>query len=225
MDLKERLIEESDYAELGRLSRKLKIPVPTMRLKMVVEKDGEILDTRNEWSRTAVRNYYNFLFTTVAYGYATGSTYGAGYLSCKRYNDGYVTNPSGAWDGMIGALGNVSEGIVIGTGSTAESFEHHQLTALIATGNGSGQMAYSAQDSTTYSYNAGTTTWTATLTRVFNNNSGGSIVVAETGIHNGVHDYQVWLFLMCRDLPSPAVTVVNGAQLTVSYEIILVFPA
>jgi hypothetical protein len=122
----------------------------------------------------------------------------------------------------------------VGTGTTAESFEHVALVTPVAHGNGAGQLSYTAQSATSVSYNAGTRVWTATYARILNNNSGGSITVAETGIYgvntsntgnlsNGAASTNP--YMLCRDLLGATVAVANAGQLTVTYTITLTFPA
>ncbi|MBL8484123.1 MAG: hypothetical protein JNJ60_18140 [Rhodocyclaceae bacterium] len=111
-----------------------------------------------------------------------------------------------------------------GTGTTAESFEHFALAALVAQGTSSGQLSYQATVNGGQSYNAGTKVWTSTLARILNNNSGGTIVVAETGIYanqaNGATNHMIE-----RSLLGATVSVLNTGQLTVTYTMTLTFPA
>jgi hypothetical protein len=67
-------------------------------------------------------------------------------------------------------------------------------------------------------YTSATKTWVATLIRVFNNNSGASIVVAEAGLLGSGST------LLSRDVLGSTVTVANGGQLTVTYTISRAFP-
>lgn len=79
------------------------------------------------------------------------------------------------------AIDVVTFGVVLGTGSGAESADNFQLTTPIAAGIAAGQL--------TYSTNIGTIPpvgivggHRTTLERITNNESGGSIVVTEVGL-------------------------------------------
>ncbi len=225
---------EADYEELNRLACKLGIPVPMMQVSFVAtDEKGNETGRFEDRSRTTNRNFWNNLFNSYAAAPSGTATFGAGFLTLKNtaaalVNPNADTNGSGAtnprnfvFGSGIGTLGT-AQGLVVGTGTAAESFEDYALGALIAHGNGAGQLAHSAQNATTLSYNSGSKTWTATLARIFNNNSGGTIVVGECGIY-GVMNAQVYMF--CRDKLGATVSVLNTGQGTLTYTSTLTFPA
>jgi hypothetical protein len=198
-----------------------------VRIKLnVVNADGSPGDYYEGRSHTWVRNGYNTFIALFSNFTSTGTSYGAGYLSLKDVG-GTVRNPTWGTSGTdiplsVGVINNSLYGIVVGTGTTAESFEHNAMATIVANGSGGGQMAYAAQSATTSAYTAGTKTWDMTMARVMNNNSGGNIVVAETGIQANA---SALYFLLNRDLLGATVTVNNGAQLTVTYTMSLILPA
>ena len=173
-----------------------------------------------------VRNAYNIVVTQMCglLG-AEGLTYGAGGL----YNRSTAGSDRNAVSGFnhwinkpefwVGAVGSNVQGIVVGTGTGAESFEHHALGTIVAHGGGAGQMSYTAQDVTTASYNAGTKVWTSTMIRYLNNNSGGAIVIGEAGIYVYVYSASQGYQMLCRDLLAATVNVPDTAQLKVTYTI------
>ena len=94
------------------------------------------------------------------------------------------------------------------------------MIAKIAHGNASGQFAYNAMSAPVATYNGGAKTWSSAPTRIFNNNSGGSITVGEVGLMwNGTCFGSTTHYLFERSVLSPTVAVANGAQLTVTYTI------
>jgi len=230
---------ESDYLELQRLGKKLGIPVVQQFIKLEsLAPDGSLHAAYEDRSRTLNRNYWNWFYkqfggfitstsgpaTTLAM--ASDTTFGAGHLTNKN-TAGTVANTSattfGGGPAAMGSAGSVAAGLVAGTGVAAESFEDVALGALIAHGNGAGQLAYQAMTLGTPAYNAGTLTWTWACSRVLNNNSGGTIVVGETGLYafNGNGN----TYMIARDLLSPAVSVLNAGQLTITVTQTLTFPA
>lgn len=191
----------------------------------------------NARSQSWVRNAYNIAVTQLcAIRNNAGGAYGAGGMYNKNTagtNRYYNTNTSVHSIGTVasweGALGSVSTGIVVGTGTGAESFEDYALGALVANGTGTGQLSYAAQETSTAAYTSGTKTWASTLVRYINNNSGGAIVVGEVGIY--VTAYYVAAnntdqFMLARDLQDPSVSVADTAQLKVTYTITsMAYPA
>lgn len=230
---------EADYLELERLSKKLGIPVPMMHIKVeATNPDGSAGEKYEGRSRTFNRNFWNAVFTQYSGVAVSSGTFGAGVLSVKNTSGTtktiggrYLDNPNPTLNGadaggiVVGGLG-LATGIVVGTGSTAESFENNTLVTLVAHGTGAGQLSYAAQVSPTPSYVAGTKTWTSLYTRIFNNNSGGTIIVAETGIYYSFTVVGSTATVMAeRTLLGATVSVLNAGQLTITYTITLTFPA
>lgn len=209
---------EREYRELERLANKLGVPLPPkVMIKLESTLNGKLIDRFEGPAHSWVRNFYNSLFSTCIGYTLAGATYGEGYMTNKTYNasvGNYAAFPT------VAGAGDAVGGIVVGTGSGAESFESYDLSARVAHGASAGQLSYTAQNATTIAYTSGTKTWEATLLRIFNNNSGGSIIITEVGIMSQIGDA-----LACRDLLGSSVTVANGGQLTVTYTISKVFPA
>lgn len=229
---------EADYLELERLSRKLGIPVPMMFINVAATNpDGSPGQSYEGRSRTFNRNFWNYALGIMAITPAGTLTFGAGYLAVKNISgtvfamtqDDVGNNNRGGqflYGPAVATMGSL-RGIVVGIGTTAESFEHVALATPLEHGNYSGKISYSTQAVTVVSYNSGTKVWTATLARIFNNNSGGTLVVSETGIYalpantNGLSSE----FMLCRDLLGATVSVLDAGQLTVTYTMTLTFPA
>jgi len=178
-------------------------------------------------SQSWVRNAYNIVVQQMCViGSGEGAAYGAGAMRNKdiagterqlTVNFHHIRNT----DNWHGGATVTTRGIVVGTGTGAESFEDHALGTVVPDGTGAGQFSYTAQETATASYDAGPPrVWTATLIRYMNNNSGGAIVVGEAGIYVRVY----WAssdsnFMLCRDLLAATVNVPDTAQLKVTYTI------
>ena len=117
----------------------------------------------------------------------------------------------------VGAVNDATEGIVIGTGSTAVDITDSKLVAQIAEGTSSGQMTHQVQ---TYPANITISDPDATfaINRNFTNNSGGQITVAEIGIYARLtHTVNTeGDFCIVRDVPA-SVDVPNGGGCNVAY--------
>lgn len=234
---------EEEYLEFEKLSGVLGIPVPMVRIKVeATNPDGSQGDCYEGRMRTWNRNYWTELFRNlgVMVGsdngtgtytlYTSDTTFGAGHLTAKQTN-GTVLNSNAAPSSQLAHLapstlvgaGEVNYGIVVGTGTGAEDFEGYALGAKVAHGTGTGQLSYAAMALNTPSYNAGTKAWTSILNRAINNNSGGTIVVGETGIIGTAYGSNYYWMVERSLLPS-TVSVLNGGQLTVTYTMTLIFP-
>ncbi len=196
-----------------------------------------------EWetpSHSFVRNFYTVLISNAFDIDSLGLTaqcacYGAGKFIMKETDATFgaltqavrgqaVAGASG--NGYRAQAGNNTNGVQTGTGTTAESFEDFQLATLIAEGCSSGQFSHVAMVDYTQgcdkpTYSACTTKWTINYPRFFNNNSGGTIVVAEVGLvldpctPAGNH-------MMARDLIACGCrpSVLDAGQLKVTYTMI-----
>lgn len=234
---------ESDYLELERLGTKLGVPVPTLRLSVTATNpDGSLGDHYEGRARTWNRNYWNIVFAQLGALSSNGNgsnaviqisndpVFGAGHINVKDTTGTIGTNSN--WQELINVIpstfntgvGISNSGIVIGTGVTAESFEAIALSAPIIQGTGAGQMSYTAGSFTQPTYNAGTKVWTSAQTRIFNNNSSGTIVVAETALITQCSNVPTVVMLE-RSLLGVTVSVLAAGQLTVTYTTTLTFPA
>lgn len=218
--------EEARFAELRNHCRELKVPAPMDIFIGLEVRDHDGIVTFDDIQRghSWVRNWYNSLMFSLSAFTNNQSSFGAGYASIKKTGATVTGDVISNQMMVLGANNNSVYGIVVGTGATAFSAEHYILAAQITSGIGTGQLSYQAQPATTATYDntEGAEKWTCTQARVFNNNSGASITVKETGIiiYNGNN-----AFLAERSVLDPTVTVPNGAQLTVTYNFSMDFSA
>lgn len=237
---------EKDYEELERLGAKLHIATPTAKWGFKLEKqDGsEILYEATERAHSWVRNAYTILICNMCGNGPTQTSYGAGVLGVKGTNGVGWQGTTGAYpfapavsvnsgavnalrypgNGVVGAAGSITNGIVIGTGTTAYSFDDYKLATVIANGNAAGQMAYSAGTATD-TWDSASKLYTSSFTRIMNNNSGADIVVSEVGLIGYVGVSYASYFLLVRDLLEAPIVVPTDSKLTVTYNMQTLFPA
>jgi hypothetical protein len=115
--------------------------------------------------------------------------------------------------------GSTTNGIAVGTGTTANSPTTGALAAPIGNGTGAGQLSYGDHTFTAPVISGSTTSFT--FSRPFTNNSGASITISEVGAFDvqlestGV--YQTCLVF--RDVLATSITVANTATTTATYTI------
>lgn len=233
-------MEDQDYEELRKLAGKLHLPMLEAFLEIEVrDKDGKVIQRLKQRSHSWVRNAYNLMFCQLGAVNADDAIFGAGYLNAKdlagtvRYGDfvyflafRYSYSNEAPGFGYRGAAGVDTHGILVGSGTDAESFEDYVLQTLISDGTGAGQISYVEGEAPSLTYTAGTKTWKVEHARYFNNNSGDTIsvnellLVAECAIQAG--EYKL---AMARDKLASAVNVPDTGQLKVTYTIQLVYPS
>jgi hypothetical protein len=248
--------EEKRFEELRGMCRELKvIAPPEIMIGLQVHEGGVLTFDDKQRGHSWTRNGYNAIFAMVSQcgGDASG-VFAAGKMSAKNVFAGTIrsTAPANSINvayfdqsggtlsigyngGIVNLTGASTEnygvihGIVCGTGSTAFSAEHFALAARINHGNSAGQLYHTASAVASPAYAA--PIWTTTHKKIFNNNSGGSITVAEVGLYStgrlftssGVISSEA--YMIERSVLAPAVAVADGAQLTVTYEISMDFSA
>jgi len=235
------LKEERKYRQLRKLGQELHIPMPEAFLTLeVFDKNGRLIQRHHQRSHSWTRNAYNLLLLFMGKRAGNDSTFGAGFLNYKDtgglvkyystvlWQGGYVystTNPypiESAGYGFRGQVATTTNGILVGSGTNAESFEDYALQTLIANGTGAGQLSYVLSELAVASYEAGTKTWTITLVRYMNNNSGGNVSVNEVALNSGEMGGTA---CYTRDKLGSTVTIPNTGQLKVTYTIQLTYPA
>lgn len=229
--------EEYKYKKLRKLGQELGIPMFEAFLGIEVSKGGNVIEKHYQRSHSWTRNAYNLLFTQLAGQDADDSTFGAGLLSGKSTAGsviygarpgeigGGATSVDGTARGYRAPSGEDSWGIIIGTGTTAESFEDYALVTPVAEGTSAGQISHIASSAHSITYTAGTKVLKNDFVRYFNNNSGGSIVVAEIALAFYGSFFSGTYFIASRDLLGSTVTVPDTGQLKVTYTIELTYPS
>lgn len=225
---------EARREQLRGLGRELHVPVPEAFWGFEVRnRDGRVVRERRQPSHSWVRWLYNHMFTQVG----CIAIAGADGLNLVKTDGADLSNPGGNLytyrpgagtypaEGLEAPMGEDTYGIVVGTGSVAESFEDHALGSKIANGTGAGQLSHIAAED--YAVSTVGTTWSVEHARYFNNNSGAAITVNEVGLyaHTACYMGGGGTVMICRDLISGGVEVPDTGQLKVTYTVQLTYPA
>jgi hypothetical protein len=191
--------------------------------------DGTITPHYDGRSHTWLRNFWNYLLGSISGLTSTGTTFGAGSLAVKPFSgtveDVNYSTSMNRYLGIVAGAGVADCGIVLGSSTAAESFELYNLASPIPHGVSAGALSYAAELAPVAVYNAGTKTWTVTITRQFTNAYTAAVSVNETGLYYyniGLNSYKS---IFCRDKLPSTVTVPPGSILTVTYSLTLTFPA
>lgn len=125
-----------EVQEIIEKHRKLHLPPPPITNCKIELDDEEIMNFR---SRSWIRNMYNYMnqvWTGERYDSALAGAYGEGYTSCRR-TDGTLRTSFQTWawpqttrtnySWFRGNAGSASNGIVVGTGNSDESFDDWHL--------------------------------------------------------------------------------------------------
>ena len=200
--------------------------VPNIRgkIKIVVrDADGRVLDYREEEMHSFVSNFLGILYAVFGLGTSTIEDT-SGYLIAM----GTGAASAGAYITIMAGSGVGSYGLVVGSGSYTVGPAVINLAAQIPNGTGSGQLYYQAMQAGTLTVSGNTTYFT--FSRTFVNNSGGTITVSEIGVIAYVSGWTMTnkstgssqssdYFLIIYDVPSSAISVPNGASVTITYTI------
>jgi len=214
--------------EFKKLHLNLNKRMPRLWLSITVERNGIILEDRREeghsWTRNAWWLMNGVMLDCVSDGgteaYNRFGVTTSGSVTASSYPP--VRDISFAGDGYYNSGANNSFGIQVGTGTSAFHAYRYELEDLVAHGNDADQLYYQAQSAPVTSYDSITGKHTQTITRIFNNNSGDAIEVANAGLvwQGGIfYQLDTGKYLLSYDLLDLPVNVPGGAQLTVTYEI------
>lgn len=207
-------------------------PPPVVFIKTEVSdiETGKVEMVQTEKANSFNRNFYNCIANIIGF-LNTTATFGAGYTAMKDTAGtvkewGTVRFPGHYnLESISGAVTDDTQGIVIGIGTEAESFDGFSLGTIIGDGTTSGKMAYGAGSRSNASYDSGTKKMTQAISRAFSNTSGSSISVSETGWLMLTYSGTARSYLIERNLLASPVAVANNKKITVTYSIEMTFPA
>jgi len=164
------------------------------------DKDGKLLKKWVQEGRSWVKWFLYELYVQMAQASIT-------FTKTDGSSSGVGTSNNNL---SIGAgYGADSNGIVVGTSNLAWTIEQYKLDAKISHGNGSGQLLYGV--SSVDDLAPMTNGYRIFTSRVFNNNSGASVIVKEVGL------YAYPNVMFARDVLTVPVEVQNLQSLTVRY--------
>ena len=228
---------ERKYRRLKALSQQLRIPVMEMFLEVEVSHKGVITHHFKQRSHSWTRNAYNMLLVQMAGIDVVDSTFAAGKLSGKTTAGtiyGANNNNMGfpfqemktGGQGYTGASGSNSMGIQFGNNTQAESFEDYAMVGLIANGTSSGNLSYALGQPYVASYDIPSKTWTVTIVRFANNNTGLTTSVNEIGLVGLIFVSNAGNVnvMVSRDHLSSTISVLDSGQIRATYTLSLTFP-
>jgi hypothetical protein len=112
-------------------------------------------------------------------------------------------------------LGDLTKGIIVGTGAVAVAADDYCMGAAIAHGSGAGQLVYDA--SAFLPLDVVGNTMTIVTSRMVTNSSGGVITFTEIGLYlKGIISVMV-----LRDIVSPSVSLNSGESALIAYKLIM----
>ncbi|MBA7656438.1 hypothetical protein ES703_64362 [subsurface metagenome] len=177
----------------------------------VKDKDGKVTEHRVMRSKSYVKQFLQLLYVQMN---ACGTT---GAVSIRdianALQDIWATKDNFKCDADAG---EVNEGIIVGTGTTAPTIDDYKIETIIDHGTDPGELEYSAVVIAAATSDA--TTSQVTITRDFANGSGGEIIVNEIALY-------VWAWsdtppeniMTIRDVIGGGIAVPDGQTLTVNY--------
>jgi hypothetical protein len=240
------LDEISEIEELGRRCHKLDVVGPsyaTVELEVKDLKSGDVVSQYADLCHSFTLNHHNVLagqqmMTSMA---GFGSSYAVGQLVLKNtagsiVGDGDVianiggdtagsytgasfhTDENNVSRGWRGAAGSSTVGIIVGSGTGAEALTDYVLTPITS-------FSYGAMGNPAVTWDAGTKKFKSVRTRVFTNDTAGTLTVTETGIYGGgvgqvidnADHVEVGIFCWIRDKLADAVACATVSMLTVTY--------
>ena len=223
--------EELKFEALRDMCRELRVPPPPEVFidYKVQDKYDTIIQEDICRGHSWTRNFWNGMYGSAASASCVGTSYAAG-SSAGEYYAGVITTESTYRMGSVYCIAGATDstyGIQLGTATTPFNINNYVLTGLIAHDNTAGTLYYQASNPgvTTYA----SKTYSTALSRVFNNNSGGTITINETGIMAYAAQIATtnigWRYLLERTVLVYPIIVPNGGQLTLTYRINMDFSA
>ena len=240
----EPIAREREYQRLAALGRELKVPIfeQFLELKVILPGDKQPVHWHKQRSHSYTRNAYNLLACDIMAIRGTGG-YSAGQMSIRTTAGTVVSsvycpiigrccsygprsdNPEAGSNTLLGSVGNANYGILVGTGSTAESFEGYALASPCAEGTGANQLNYMAMGAPQKSWDGPTLTLTIILSRYMNNNSAGTITIGEIAlVTQAAHNNAYCNTVLSRDVLGSPVAVPASGQILSTYTLAMVYP-
>lgn len=184
-------------------------------LELIVrDKNGDVTEKQVLKSKSFVRQFLELLWVSFQnLDYRSGRY-------CADVYGGYacVRADRRLWSAG-GGIGEVTRGILVGTGTNVPTINDYTIQTLIPHGTGLGQLQYSAVTFGAPSSDA--TTSQFTVTRNFANGSGAQVTVYELTlvVQSYADSYVQYYHMLIRDMIPGGIAVPNGQTLTVNYRI------
>lgn len=225
---------EGLYEEFYGLASELGYPVPEVHVETeVLDANGISVSKVSRRAHSWTRNAYNLLLSQLASCMlASGLPGGEGRLNLLSTASGLASSVSytSSMSDIYAAAGTSTYGIAVGASGITlalPTFNDHKLGHQVNHGAAgvNDVLSYSAVVNVSESW-VTNQLFSHVFKRYFNNNSGSSINIEETGIiyrlvyYNGTLNY----CLFCRDVLAAPETIVDGGQYIVTYTIQLAYP-
>lgn len=208
------------------MSKEIKTEIPQAFWEIEIRgRNGKLLEKRKVKGKSWLKQWIQIMKAEFAtrHGYAIGG----GNVSIvdeggtpEPYPKHSTETPQALYMNIstLGDAGDVSQGILVGSGNTPNSLTTYALASKIGHGTASGQLLYGAESIEEVSNPSGMDLQFR-VTRTFTNNTGSSVTVKELGALIKKFDQggtsRSWLIV--RDvLPSPS-SIPDGASMTVRY--------
>ena len=185
-------------------------------MKIQVQLTSEVRDKHGQlknFTRHEANSFPRYIVDQI-YAFLSGAAYTNGGLDTGGSTRTLAFGPNPAMS-ALGAAGDATMGIVVGTGTNAVTIADRSLQTLIAHGTGAGQLSYGTVTFPQAPTVTGSTK-NFTMQRTFTNNSAGSITVNEVGIYVN-HSASAFKFCLDRTLDTKTVPV--ASTLTETYTI------
>jgi hypothetical protein len=199
-------------------------------------KDGELLEYREQPSRSWLKHFFDLWY--ILAGYNSNTLAGildisatARTLDKKAWGvqNLAVASPAGNSLHNLAEGGNGSAvfptvkwlgkdyGIIVGTNNTAVTPTDNTLVARVNNGHAAGELEYGGTEVVLPTFVD--PNGAMVIRRYCTNNSGGNITIQECGIYSPgwISNTVVYMFCICRDVVGPAVVVADTEILVVTY--------
>ena len=185
----------------------------------VRDKDGKVIKRRRFRSHSYLRQFIAMIRGIQFHTHGTSNVGNTTVKDITGTDRGYPANAYIYAAGMpVNCVAASSEyGLVVGTGTGANSTATYALQSQITHGTGTGQLSYGS-----HTFEALTVSGSDVyfrIIRTYTNYSGAGITVNEVGIYTKALDSggTARVFCIARDLVSGGILVPNGATLTLRY--------
>jgi hypothetical protein len=200
----------------GNLKRSVTTKKPIIRMMkriQIFDKDGHVKsDTSELPSHSYTKQFLQILESKMR---------GSSSVQGKQTSGTVAGIPDSTYNGLTDMMrcdaqqDDGTYGVVVGTGTGAESNTDYKLGTQIATGQGAGQLVYGPVSHVAPAVNGSYVDYV--ITRSYYNGSGDDITVYEFGVYVKVGAPTAKIYCIIRDLEAGGKTVVAGDTMTVQY--------
>lgn len=185
----------------------------------VFDKDGKVKQVIVDDAKCYVQNFLrmvrNWFLVGDGNSIATSFVSLTGILTSATSVIFHTGPPSVGTFSANAAAGDITSGIVVGTGNVAVIADDYKLGNVITHGTGVGQLSYDAVSFLPNTISGNTIT--ITLARMVSNATTGAVVISEIGLYR----LGTISIMTLRDVISPSVTLNSGESALIAYKQII----